>query len=82
MDAVNRAAVRALVQDTDSILASSAAQMTPGRSRLEFVVNLRAGFRDLSSRSMKLTMTDDQLIPFLRKLDRLRAVLSYMGESV
>jgi hypothetical protein len=82
MDAVNGAAVLDLLRDADGFLALGKIEVAPGPATLELVVNLRAAYMNLSSRSMQLTMTDAQMIDFLLKLDRLRAVLRFFGQSV
>lgn len=82
MDGVNHAAVEELLRDADDILTLSKTEVASGPSTLERVVNLRAAYMDLSNRSMQITMTDDQMIAFLSRLDRLRAILRYHGQSV
>ena len=79
---MNCAAVVALQMDADNYLAFSDVEVRPGPATLEMVVNLCAGYINLSNRSLQLTMADDQLVGFLHKIDRMRAKLLFFGQCV
>ena len=80
-NALNRAAVQALLADADGVLALTKVAEMRGTSVPEMVVNIRAGYRDLVRRSLPLIMTDGEQIAFQRKLHLLRSCLQFFGES-
>ena len=81
-NALNRAAVQALLADADGVLALTKVAEMRGTSVPEMVVNIRAGYMDLVRRSLPLIMTDGEQIAFQRKLHLLRSCLQFFGESV
>jgi hypothetical protein len=81
LNVLNRAAVRRLLSDAEALLALTTVEESRGPAMLKVVNSLRTGHRDLTRLAMPLMMTDDELITFLLKLDRVRACLRVLGET-
>jgi hypothetical protein len=80
----NEKAVAVLLLDADRAVALTEVEDAGGGSDIApaMVANAYKNYIELVRRSTPLIMTDRDLIVFHRKLDRLRACLSFFGESI